>query len=168
MSLPRVRRELQTLFFIQSGRKCRPDDLAAMLNLSKQALLREMKKSGRIGMLCDYNPKGLFLSNEHNIDIHKYFKRAWLMKPQGRLYNIKLRFSPKVARKVAEVQWHTTQIVTGNRDGCAIIEFRVDRLAEITWWILSYGKQVEVLAPKILRNRVSKIAGSSSTSDKHI
>ncbi|HIJ72106.1 MAG TPA: WYL domain-containing protein [Planctomycetes bacterium] len=168
MSLSRVRREFQTLFVIQSCRKYRPYDLAGMLNVSKRALLREMKNSGRIGMLCDYNPIGCFFYNEHIAYIHKYFEKAWLIKPQGRLYNIKLRFSPKVARKVADVQWHTTQIVAGNRDGSAIIEFLVDRFAEITWWILSYGKQVEVLAPEILRDRISKIAENSSKSDKHI
>lgn len=94
----------------------------------------------------------------HDFDVHEYFGRAWLMKPEGRLYNIKLRFSPQVARTVAQVQWHRTQTVTINKDGSAIIKFRVDGLGEITWWILSYGDQVQVLAPKILRERTAKIA----------
>lgn len=94
----------------------------------------------------------------HDFDIHEYFGRAWLMKPEGRLYNIKLRFSPQVARTVAQSQWHSTQTVTRNNDGSAIIEFRVDGLGEITWWILSYGNQVQVLTPRILRERITKIA----------
>ena len=80
------------------------------------------------------------------------------MKPEGRLYNIKLRFSPQVAQTVAQIQWHRTQTVTKNNDGSAIIEFRVDGLGEITWWILSYGDQVQVLAPKILREKIARIA----------
>lgn len=93
-----------------------------------------------------------------DFDIHEYLGRAWLMKPEGRLYNIKLRFSPQVARTVTQVRWHKTQTVNRNNDGSAIIEFRVDGLGEITWWILSYGDQVQVLAPGILRERVARIA----------
>ncbi len=102
----------------------------------------------------------------HDFDIHEYFGQAWLMKPEGRLYNIKLRFSPQVAHAVAQVQWHRTQTVTKNNDGSVIIEFRVDGLGEITWWILSYGDQVQVLTPKILRERIAKIAMNIMHSSK--
>jgi len=91
-------------------------------------------------------------------DLADYLGRAWSMIPEGRIYNIKLRFLPKVAENVAEVQWHSTQKVARNPDGSATVEFRVDGLGEITWWILGYGDQVQVLAPKILRARVSEIA----------
>ena len=80
------------------------------------------------------------------------------MIPEGRIYNIKLRFLPKVANNVAEVQWHSTQKVTYNSDGSAIMEFRVDGLGEISWWILGYGDQVQVLAPKALRKRIVEMA----------
>lgn len=98
-----------------------------------------------------------FIKDE-KFDIGEYLGKAWSMLPEGRLYNIKLRFSPQVARDVAEVQWHSTQTVTFEGDGSAIIEFRVDGLNEITWWILSYGDQVQVLAPKTLRQKITKIA----------
>ena len=80
------------------------------------------------------------------------------MIPEGRIYNIRLRFLPKVANEVAEVQWHSTQKVTRNGDGSAIVEFRVDGLGEISWWILGYGDQVQVLVPKALRNKVMEAA----------
>jgi predicted DNA-binding transcriptional regulator YafY len=56
------------------------------------------------------------------------------------------------------VQWHSTQKVTFQPDGSAIVDFRVDGLGEITWWILGYGDQVQVLAPKVLRRKVAEIA----------
>jgi proteasome accessory factor B len=93
-----------------------------------------------------------------NFDVHEYFGRAWSMIPEGRIYNIKLRFLPKVANNVAEVQWHSTQKVVRNSDGSATIEFLVDGLGEITWWILGYGDQVQVLAPKELRKKVLETA----------
>ncbi|RKY24390.1 MAG: WYL domain-containing protein [Planctomycetota bacterium] len=93
-----------------------------------------------------------------NFDLDDYLGRAWSMIPQGRIYNVKLRFLPKVAENVAEVQWHSTQKVTRNEDGSAIVEFRVDGLGEIIWWILGYGDQVQVLAPKALRKKVVETA----------
>jgi predicted DNA-binding transcriptional regulator YafY len=95
---------------------------------------------------------------ESKFDIDEYLGRAWSMNPEGRLYNIKLRFLPRVANNVAEVQWHCTQKITRQPDGSAIVEFRVDGLREITWWILGYGDQVQVLAPKVLRRKVAEIA----------
>jgi proteasome accessory factor B len=91
-------------------------------------------------------------------DLADYIGRAWSMIPEGRIYNVKLWFLPKVAENVTEVQWHSTQKVTRNPDGSATVEFRVDGLGEITWWILGYGDQVQVLATKALRTRICEIA----------
>ena len=93
-----------------------------------------------------------------DFNLYEYLGRAWSMIPEGRIYNIKLQFLPKVAENVTEVQWHSTQKVTRNSDGSATVEFRVDGLGEITWWILGYGDQVQVLAPKTLREKLVKVA----------
>lgn len=87
-----------------------------------------------------------------------YFGNAWAMIPEGKTYNVKLRFLPKVAENVAEVLWHSTQKVSRNSDGSATVEFRLDGLGEISWWILGYGDQVQVLAPKILKNKILQVA----------
>lgn len=98
-----------------------------------------------------------FLGGE-KFDLADYLGRAWAMIPEGRIYDVKLRFLPKVAQNVAEVQWHSTQKVAHNPDGSATVEFRVDGLSEITWWILGYGDQVQVLAPAALRKKVLEAA----------
>jgi len=95
---------------------------------------------------------------EPPFDLRDYLGRAWSMLPEGRLYNVKLRFIPEVADDVTAVRWHETQTVHFEDDGSAIVEFRVDGLNEITWWILSYGDQVEVLTPCMLRQRIKQIA----------
>jgi proteasome accessory factor B len=91
-------------------------------------------------------------------DPYEYFGRAWSMIPEGKIYNITLRFLPKMAHNVTEVQWHDTQKVTRHSDGSATMEFRVDGLGEIIWWMLGYGDQVQVIAPKILQNKVLEVA----------
>jgi proteasome accessory factor B len=91
-------------------------------------------------------------------DLAEYIGCAWSMVPEGKMYHVRLRFAPKVANNVAEVQWHKTQKVARNPDGSAIVDFRVDGLSEITWWILGYGDQVEVLSPAELRETIANIA----------
>jgi predicted DNA-binding transcriptional regulator YafY len=95
---------------------------------------------------------------DEKFDINEYLGRAWSMIPEGRLYHVKLRFLPEVAHNVAEVKWHHTQKVTFEEDGSAVVEFRVNGLNEITWWILGYGDKVQVLAPSALRQRILQIA----------
>ena len=99
-----------------------------------------------------------FFAEDKTFDLSEHLGRAWSMVPEGRLYNIRLRFLPEVARSVADVQWHSTQTVTFQDDGSILMEFRVDGLNEITWWVMSYGDKVQVLAPPALRQKVIKIA----------
>ena len=120
--------------------------------------LHKTIRAFRLNRIKELTPLDKCFIKDEKFDIGEYLGRAWSMLPEGRLYNIKLRFSPQVARDVAEVQWHDTQRVTFEDDSSAIIEFRVDGLNEITWWILGYGDQVQVLAPRILREKIIKIA----------
>lgn len=87
-------------------------------------------------------------------DLYEYLGRAWALVPEGRLYDIKLKFSPLVAHNVSEVQWHSTQQAEWNDDDSVTLSFRVDGLGEISWWVLGYGDQVQVLAPAALRKKV--------------
>ena len=120
--------------------------------------LHKSVRSFKLNRIRELKPTERCFVDGENFDVYDYLGKAWSMIPEGRIYNIKLRFLPKVAHDVAEVQWHSTQQVTFEEDGSAIIKFQVDGLNEITWWILSYGDRVQVLAPRILRQRIIKIA----------
>ncbi|MFP4104725.1 MAG: helix-turn-helix transcriptional regulator [Phycisphaerae bacterium] len=86
------------------------------------------------------------------------FGLAWSMIPEGQVFDVLLRFSPKVAGNVAEVQWHPTQQIEHNEGGSIDFRVRVDGIGEISWWVLGYGSEVEVLAPQQLRDRVASTA----------
>ncbi len=86
------------------------------------------------------------------------FGDAWCMIPEGKLYDVHLRFRPRVAGNVAEVNWHHSQRVEWNDDGAIDFHVRVDGLGEITWWILGYGDQVRVISPAGLARRVAGVA----------
>ena len=94
------------------------------------------------------------------------FGQAWSMIPEGKVYDIRLHFDKKVAGNVAEVQWHASQRVEWNDDGSIEFHVSVDGLGEITWWILGYGDQVEVISPPELRRCVGEVA--SRTARRHL
>lgn len=87
-----------------------------------------------------------------------HFGAAWCMIPEGRIYSVRLRFSAAVATSVEEVRWHGSQTTKRLDDDRLLFQVRVDGLGEIASWILSYGDQVEVLAPRELRDRVRQKA----------
>ncbi len=125
--------------------------------LGKSSLHRGVR-TFKLNLIRELSTLDKCFIEDKKFDVHEYIGRAWSMIPEGQLYNVRLRFLPEVAHSVAEVQWHSTQTVAFKDDGSVIIEFRVDGLNEITWWVLSYGDQVEVLFPGILRERIVGIA----------
>ena len=112
----------------------------------------------KLNRIRNIEPQKKGFVQDKKFDIHDYIGLAWSMIPEGKIYNIKLKFSKMVAYNVSEVVWHKTQMITRNDDGTVTLEFRVDGLGEISWWILGYGDQVEVLKPKALRDRIVRTA----------
>lgn len=89
--------------------------------------------------------------------IDRYLRNAWHLIPEpGRDQRVLLRFRPLVARNVAEVIWHKTQRSRFLPDGSLEFRVTVSGLWEVSWWILGYGDQVEVLRPKRLRQMVEQ------------
>ena len=62
-----------------------------------------------------------------------------------------LRFAPSVAARVQEATWHPTQRVEVEADGSLTWHATVAGTIEIRLWILSWGDDVEVIAPDDLR-----------------
>jgi proteasome accessory factor B len=82
---------------------------------------------------------------------------AWnLIREPGKRRDVVVRFQPKVATNVAEVQWHKTQRIVHHDDGTIDFHVTVDGLGEIVWWILGYGDQAEVLKPPELRDEIQR------------
>jgi predicted DNA-binding transcriptional regulator YafY len=70
----------------------------------------------------------------------------------GEETEVKLKFSPRVARRVKESVWHSSQTVEDlPGDGC-VLTVRVGSVLEMTPWIRGWGPDVEVLVPKSLRD----------------
>jgi len=89
--------------------------------------------------------------------LERHLRNAWHMIPDGgRDYEVLVRFGKMVARNVAEVAWHKTQRLTFNEDGTLDFWAKVSGLREVSWWVLGYGDQAEVLEPPELRRLVAE------------
>jgi predicted DNA-binding transcriptional regulator YafY len=66
-----------------------------------------------------------------------------------------LRFAPSVAARVGEAVWHPSQALATLPDGSLEWRATVAGTLEIRLWILSWGEDVEVLAPSALRDDVA-------------
>ena len=96
-----------------------------------------------------------------------YLQGAWGICPGEQLESIDLLFDPKIARNVAEINWHPSQQYRMLSDGSCRMQFMVRGLSEIRWWILGYGEHVEVLSPPSLRQRIYEAAQIMAQRHKH-
>jgi proteasome accessory factor B len=81
--------------------------------------------------------------------------RAWDIIADQPPVEVELRFRPSVAARVGEATWHPSQVVETERDGSLRWRATVSGTIEIRLWILSWGDDVEVLAPAELRDDVA-------------
>ena len=100
---------------------------------------------------------GRFFQRPANFKVEDKLGQAWSLIPEGKLYDIELEFSPMVAVNVAEVRWHPSQQQTMLDDGRCRMQFRVDGLGEIAWWLSGYADQVKVVKPVELRRRLRQM-----------
>lgn len=91
--------------------------------------------------------------------LDRYLGNAWHLIPEpGPDREVVVRFQKKVAQNVAEIAWHKTQRLEFRPDGSLDFRVTVSGITEISWWILGYGDQAEVLQPPELRQMVANHA----------
>jgi proteasome accessory factor B len=80
---------------------------------------------------------------------------AWGIMFGEELVEVRLRFSPQVARRVAESIWHPSQRLAQCADGGCLLTVQVAHPLEMKPWIRGWGPDCEVLAPPDLRAEVA-------------
>ena len=86
-----------------------------------------------------------------------YLRSAWSIISGDDLIAVKLRFSPRVTRRVRESRWHPLQddpIDDPDMPGGCIWTARIADLTDFVPWVRSWGADVEVVGPKELRERM--------------
>ncbi len=69
---------------------------------------------------------------------------------------VAIRFAPRQARWIRERRWHPTARLQEQLDGGVVLHLRVAATSEIRRWVLQFGHEAEVLAPRSLRKEVAK------------
>lgn len=83
----------------------------------------------------------------------KILQNAWSIFHGTDVQQVQLRFSPRVARRVRETQWHDSQLLEA--DGTHLImTIEVADTTDLKPWIRSWGADCEVLEPVELRNEM--------------
>jgi len=93
-----------------------------------------------------------------DFDAINYLSSSWGIVVDGEVETIKLRFSPQIARIIAETVWHPSQVLEPQSDGALIMILKVTNTIDLRAWILGWGEEVEVLEPVELRKNVVKTA----------
>jgi predicted DNA-binding transcriptional regulator YafY len=82
-------------------------------------------------------------------------RRAWDIIADQPETEVVLRFAPSVSARVGEATWHPSQRIEELADGSLEWRATVAGTIEIRLWILSWGDEVEVVAPASLREDVA-------------
>ena len=88
-------------------------------------------------------------------DLKKYMADAFHLEKGGRPANVAIRFAPRQARWIRERRWHRSARVQERLDGGCVLRMRVAVTSELVRWVLQYGPEAEVLAPKPLKREVA-------------
>jgi len=81
--------------------------------------------------------------------------RSWGVITDQEEVEVVLRFDAEIAARVTETTWHPSEQTTREPAGTILWRARVPGTIEIRRWILSWGSQVEVVAPAELRDEVA-------------
>ena len=116
-----------------------------------------------VGRIREIALTGESFAMHGNFHLDEYLGNAWHLIPEsGQDSHVILRFSPKVALNVSEVAWHKTQKIVPLDNGGIEFHVMVSGINEIAWWVLGYGKEVEVVSPlslrRIIRQHVEALA----------
>ena len=79
---------------------------------------------------------------------------------QEKVFDVRLRFDVDVAPDAKAFQFHPSQTIVENNDGSLTVRFRAGGIQEICWHLVTWGKNVTILEPPILRQRLAEMCDS--------
>lgn len=87
-----------------------------------------------------------------SFDLQKYLDKGELLFPTGKKpLKLEILIDRYAGAHLLETPLSNDQRVTVPRDGRFLIEATVANTAQLRWWLLGFGDNIEVLAPKELR-----------------
>ena len=90
-----------------------------------------------------------------DFDEQALLRHAWGIWYGEEPTTVRLKFSPRVTRRVKESIWHLSETVEDTEDGGCIWTAEVGAVQEMMPWIRGWGADVEVVEPRELRDRMA-------------
>lgn len=75
----------------------------------------------------------------------------------GNVSDVVLAFGAREAPYIQERIWHHSQVMEPGEDGGVLLRMRVGISAELVRWVLSFGPEVQVVAPETLATEVRRL-----------
>ena len=91
--------------------------------------------------------------------VDDYFAQAFQVHLGGPLVKLRAEFAPRVAHLVTERRWHPSQRARHLEDGGVSLAMQVRDTPELRAWLLGFGGDVVVRAPKALARAMAEEAG---------
>ena len=100
------------------------------------------------------SPTGKRFKRPAGFDWREFSREAFGIAHGEKSERIRLLFSAHVATYIRERVWHPSQRLRERRDGSLEMRLETSGHKELLRWVLSWVPDVEVLAPRSLRDRV--------------
>lgn len=93
-----------------------------------------------------------------DFDLNKYIEQGHFGFPQSEeKINLRCLIDRSVAKHLEESPLNHGQQLSEQGDGWVLLEAEVMDTAQLQWWILGFGDQIEVLGPEELREKVALV-----------
>ena len=74
----------------------------------------------------------------------------------GEILDVKLSFTPKIAKEAKEFNFHPTQKIKEEKDGSLTVTFKASGDKEIMWHVFRWGADCKIISPKSLKEEYKK------------
>jgi predicted DNA-binding transcriptional regulator YafY len=116
--------------------------------------LRREFRTFRLDRIKELTLDDRYFVRKAGVNARTYFIGSWELY-RGEPQEVKVKFTGRAARVVLSSRHHKNEKVEVLTDGAAGYRVTVSGLEEVYRWILGFGPEAEVLAPKELRERIS-------------
>ena len=104
--------------------------------------------------ILDVESTGKIFERPDSFTLDKYLADSFGVYKGDESYDIRVRFTKTVAPFIKEKNWHPTQQIKYLKNGSVELSLQLSHLSDIHRWILGWGSQAKVLAPKELAESV--------------
>jgi proteasome accessory factor B len=147
----------------KSARRVRPYHLANRENLwylVGHDLERGALRTFALPRITDVTVSKETFARPEDFSPEKFFSTALGVLGGAGDYRVVIRFTPAVAERIREREWHESQELRELPGGELELEMRLGALTEAEQWILGWGAAAEVIGPPELRTNMKKTVGA--------